>query len=124
MREASAILVAGGIVYDDAGDTDRPARSDILILDGRIAAVGPGLAESLLKGDAALLCGRALDRVIDASDRLVLPGLVNAHYHSHDTLLKGCFETIPRETWLLNALPPNYPRRCRAAVRARNLGPH
>lgn len=121
MREASAILVAGGIVYDDAGDTDRPARSDILILDGRIAAVGPGLAESLLKGDAALLCGRALDRVIDASDRLVLPGLVNAHYHSHDTLLKGCFETIPRETWLLNALPPNYPRRCRAELRARTL---
>ena len=44
------------------------------------------------------------DVVIDAADRTILPGLVNAHYHSHDALLKGCFETIPRETWLLNAL--------------------
>ena len=121
MKKASAILIAGGIVYDDAGDTDRPARSDILILDGRIAAVGPGLAEALSEGDAALLAGRPLDRVIDASDRLVLPGLVNAHYHSHDTLLKGCFETIPRETWLLNALPPNYPRRSHAELRVRTL---
>jgi 5-methylthioadenosine/S-adenosylhomocysteine deaminase len=36
-------------------------------------------------------------------------------------LLKGCFEAIPREAWLLNALPPNYPRRSKAEIRARTL---
>lgn len=113
---ADTILIAGGRVYDHDGSTDHPPVADILIVGDRIEAVGPGLAECL-----PALLGRAAGSVIDARNRLVLPGLVNAHYHSHDTLLKGCFEAIPRETWLLNALPPNYPRRSRAELRARTL---
>ena len=50
-----------------------------------------------------------------------MPGFVNAHYHSHDVLLKGCFETIPLELWLLSALPPSYPKRSTAEIRARTL---
>jgi len=113
---ADTILITGGRVYDHDGDTDHPPVADILIVGDHIEAVGPGLAERL-----PVLLGRPADNVIDARNHLVLPGLVNAHYHSHDTLLKGCFEAIPRETWLLNALPPNYPRRSRAELRARTL---
>ncbi|MDB5518836.1 MAG: S-adenosylhomocysteine deaminase [Tardiphaga sp.] len=120
-RGDATILIAGGMVYDQYGDTDRPARSDILIVDGCIEAVGPDLGGGIDVGTTPTVSGRPVDTVIDARDRLVLPGLVNAHYHSHDALLKGCFETIPRETWLLNALPPNYPRRSRAELRARTL---
>ena len=116
-----AILIAGGMVYDHSGDTDRPRRADILVVGDRIEAVEPCLATSAVNGEAASFFGRPIDSVIDARDRLVLPGLVNAHYHSHDALLKGCFETIPRETWLLNALPPNYRPRSRAEIRARTL---
>ena len=50
-----------------------------------------------------------------------MPGFVNAHYHSHDVLLKGCFETIPLELWVLSALPPSYPKRSTAEIRARTL---
>src|SRR5262249_19993378 len=50
-----------------------------------------------------------------------IPGFVNAHYHSHDVLLKGCFETIPLELWVLSALPPSYPKRSTAEIRARTL---
>lgn len=123
MRESTeTILVAGGLVYDHDGDTDRPARADILISQGRILAVEAASdAHHVSAGETPTLMGHKVDTVIDARDRLVLPGLVNAHYHSHDTLLKGCFETIPRETWLLNALPPNYPRRSKAEIRARTL---
>jgi len=39
--------------------------------------------------------------VIDATGRLVVPGLINAHYHSHDTLCRGLFEELPLEFWLL-----------------------
>ena len=38
------MLVAGGLVYDHDGDTDRPAAADILIEGNRIAAVGQGCA--------------------------------------------------------------------------------
>src|SRR5882757_6050059 len=107
------ILISGGLVYDDDGDTNHPVRADISIVGDTIASVDPCEGGELRAVRA--------DVVIDAADRLILPGLVNAHYHSHDALLKGCFETIPRETWLLNALPPNYPRRSRAELRARTL---
>lgn len=52
---------------------------------------------------------------------LAIPGLVSAHYHSHDTLLKGCFAPMPLEAWFLHAVPPNYPARSREEIRARVL---
>ena len=101
-------LIKGARVLRPGASTVRPAVADILVEGDTIAAVAPGI-------------DRPADRVIDASDRLAVPGFVNAHYHSHDVLLKGCFEAIPREAWLLNALPPNYPRRPKAEVRARTI---
>ncbi len=49
---------------------------DVLIEDGRIAAVGPRLSS-----DGA--------EIIEARDRLVLPGLINAHLHLWQTGLRG-----------------------------------
>jgi 5-methylthioadenosine/S-adenosylhomocysteine deaminase len=106
-------LIRGGRVYDHDGDPHDPAVADVLIEGDRIAKVEPGLADRL---DPA-----SLGRTIDARDKLVLPGFVNGHYHSHDTLLKGCFETLPLETWVLSALPPAYPKRSKEEVRARTL---
>ena len=108
------ILIEGGLVYDHDGDTDRPAAGGILIEDGRIARGEPRLA-------AALAGQGSPDRVIDATRRLVVPGFVNAHYHSHDTLLKGMFEPLPLHMWFINALPPQYPKRGAEEVRARTL---
>ena len=59
--------------------------------------------------------------MIDARDHLVLPGFVNAHYHSHDVLAKGTLEEVPLETWRLYALPPQYPPRSAEEVYARTL---
>ena len=52
-----------------------PPVADILIEGGDIVAVGANLAPE------------GPHEVIDASGRLVVPGLINAHYHSHDTLV-------------------------------------
>lgn len=121
-RAPHAMLVRGGRVYDHDGDTDRPPVADILVLDGVIAACRPGIGDRLERGEAIPeLGGRRVDEILDARDSLVLPGFVNAHYHSHDVLLKGCFETIPLELWLMSALPPTYPKRSKAEVRARTL---
>jgi 5-methylthioadenosine/S-adenosylhomocysteine deaminase len=89
------LLIKGGRVFELAGDVDAPPIADILIIDGEIAAVGTGLDGKIRASALPEIGGREVDEVIDASDKLVIPGFVNAHYHSHDVLLKGCFETIP-----------------------------
>jgi N-acyl-D-aspartate/D-glutamate deacylase len=60
-------LIQGGRILDGAGNPWR--RADVGILDGRIAAIGH------LDADNA-------ERLIDASDRLVMPGFVDVHAHS------------------------------------------
>jgi 5-methylthioadenosine/S-adenosylhomocysteine deaminase len=105
---SNSLLVRGGQVYDHDGDVHKPAVADILIADGDIVAVGPDLA-----ADGA-------HEVIDARRRLVVPGLINAHYHSHDTLCRGMFEELPLEMWLLYTLPMGA-NRSKEELRARTL---
>jgi 5-methylthioadenosine/S-adenosylhomocysteine deaminase len=108
MNDGSRILIRNALIYEHDGNTNAPRRADILIGEGRIAEIGPAIAA-------------AAGEVIDGTNRLALPGFVNAHYHSHDTLLKGCFEAIPLEFWVLHALPPAYPKRSNEEVFARTL---
>jgi len=114
MPEAPPLLIKGGRIYRHRGDTDLPPMADIAVEDGVIRAIEPDLDGTVFRRPAGI-------RTIDASRHLVLPGFVNAHYHSHDTLLKGCFETIPLEQWVLSALPPAYPKRSRDEVWARTM---
>src|SRR5262245_4777131 len=87
------LMIRGGRVYDHDGDVHKPAVADILIEGDKILAVGPNLAPD------------GQHDVIDASVRLIVPGLINAHYHSHDVLCRGLFEELPLEIWLLYTLP-------------------
>ena len=90
MAPASAkTLIRGGRVLDLDGDLDQPAHADILIDGARIEAVAPTLSGPAVEGA----------QVIDASGRLVMPGLVNAHYHSYDVLARGLMEDLPLEQW-------------------------
>ena len=68
-------------------------QGDLRIEEGRIAAIGQDLAAA---PDAA---------VIDGTNRLVMPGLVNAHTHSSETFFRGRYEGMPLEIWLLYAYP-------------------
>jgi cytosine/adenosine deaminase-related metal-dependent hydrolase len=70
------VLIKGAalVTMDDAlGDL---ATGDLLVEDGRIAAVQP----SIDAGDA---------EVVDGAGRIVIPGLVNAHMHTWQTALRG-----------------------------------
>lgn len=118
----SAVLISGGRVLDLDGDIHRPEEKDLLVVADRIAACRKGIAADLAVGRkvAELPAGTPLERV-SAKGKLVIPGFVNSHYHSHDVLLKGCFETIPLELWVLSALPPAFPKRSTAEIRARTL---
>jgi cytosine/adenosine deaminase-related metal-dependent hydrolase len=83
------LLVSGGIVADPVNAQAR--RLDLLLRNGRIAQVGP-------PGTVAA-AGVAIH---DATDRLVVPGLVNAHTHGHANLMKGVADRWTLETSLTN----------------------
>lgn len=106
-----SILIAGGQILDPNGELDQPPVADILVTDGRIAAIGSA---------GSLEVGRDI-RTIDARGMLVTPGFINAHYHSHDVLLRGLFEQLPLEIWGLYSFPSSFPRRSDEEVRIRTL---
>jgi len=71
------------------------AGEDVLIEGERIVRVGGHLDER----------DGPFDQVIDAAGRLVMPGLVNAHFHCYDRFLRGMWEGMPLEMWILCASP-------------------
>jgi cytosine/adenosine deaminase-related metal-dependent hydrolase len=93
-------LITGGRVLDPLGELHRPPVLDILVEDGKISAVGE-LARQRT----------GTSEMMDASGLLITPGFVNAHCHSHDTLLRGLFEQTPLELWGLAAFPFHWSRR-------------
>jgi guanine deaminase len=79
VTDARPILIRGALLAD--GTHFDGERGDLLVSRGRIVEVGHVAAAP---SDA---------EVIDGRDRLVIPGLVNAHTHSHLTLAKGLSRT-------------------------------
>ncbi|MFP8891605.1 amidohydrolase family protein [Natrialbaceae archaeon A-CW2] len=63
--------------------------------DGELVYVGPS---SGFEGEP--------DRTIDASGRLTMPGLVNAHTHLGLTLCRGGAQDVPEIEWMNRALGP------------------
>jgi dihydroorotase len=63
---SKSVLIRGGRVIDPSQDVDE--RTDVLIVNGQIAALGHGAAGSA-------------DEVIDAGAWLVTPGLIDMHVH-------------------------------------------
>lgn len=74
------------------GDDAQAVRGDldVLIENGRIGAIA----------DHRLPTAEG-DRVIEGADRLVMPGLVNAHLHSHNNYYRGAFENLPLDLCVL-----------------------
>lgn len=83
---------------------------DVLVEDGAIGAIGPGLAAP-----------PELPR-FDASGCIALPGLINAHLHSPAAFLKGALVDAPLEIFMLRETPPTLGGSESAAIcRARAL---
>lgn len=107
----TTLLLKGGQVLTPDADWHKPPTRDIAIAGDRIAAVAEAFSGAAPGGM----------QTIDARGHLVLPGFINAHYHSHDVLAKGTLEEVPLESWRLYALPPQYPPRSAEEVYARTL---
>ncbi len=94
-------LIRGGTVLTMDPALGEISAGDVLIDDGRIAAVGPGLAA----GDAA---------VIDATGMIVLPGFVDTHRHMWEGVLRNIGTDVPLEgrtsyiSFVLHKLAPAF----------------
>jgi guanine deaminase len=95
---AESMLIRGGRVL--RGDLRTCDTADVLVQDGNIVAIErPGVIDP------------AHHRVIDASQRLLIPGLVNGHTHGHGALAKGLVEDrVPLEVFLSASGPVNASR--------------
>jgi len=70
-------LLIGGRVIDPASGTDGIA--DVIMEDGRIVAVGPGLGDDWMEGSR-----------LDVSGLIVIPGLIDLHTHVYPGLGNFC----------------------------------
>ncbi len=76
------ILLRGGCILTLGAKTPNFLQADLLVDDGRVAEVGPGL--------------RARDaEVVDATDTVVMPGFVDTHRHASTSLFKNVGEWEP-----------------------------
>ncbi|MCW2529863.1 MAG: amidohydrolase [Pseudonocardiales bacterium] len=83
------------LVYDATSPSGTIGPTDVHVRDGRIHAIGAGLAESVTHG-----------RVISGHGHHVLiPGLINAHFHSPANHLKGSLPGLPLEVFMLYESP-------------------
>jgi guanine deaminase len=90
------LAVLGGAVLARGDSESRPSFKslDVLVERGRITALQP---------PGRLHAGAARE-ALDASGRLVLPGLVNAHSHSYGQVCRHCLNDDALEPWLPRAM--------------------
>jgi cytosine/adenosine deaminase-related metal-dependent hydrolase len=92
-----SVLFTKVYVYDADAPDGMTGPTDVLIDGQHISAIGENLT---------LAEGRSADRVIDgAGRRLLIPGLINAHFHSPANHLKGNIRSLPLELFMLYESP-------------------
>ncbi len=95
-RAVSLVVTGGTVVTMDAAHTVIP-RGAVAIDGARIVAVGP----------AADLARRFTGRsTIDATGRIVLPGLINTHTHAPMVLYRGLADDLALMDWLQQYIFP------------------
>jgi len=98
----SILIKNGTLVTMDAENSI--LRGDLLVVDGRIADVGP--------------TGKTADLVIDATDCAVLPGFVQTHIHLCQTLFRGAADDLSLIDWLKRRVWPMEAAHTAASIRA------
>jgi 5-methylthioadenosine/S-adenosylhomocysteine deaminase len=95
---SNRVLLRGGHVLSMDREVGDVYGGDVLIEDDRIAAVGRGLDP----GDA---------EVVDASDCIVIPGFIDSHRHTWETVIRGIAPDVSLAGYfeiVLDQLAPAY----------------
>lgn len=75
----SLLLKGGNVLIHDTDDKVTPTRADVLVEGSRITKIEP----SITAPDGC--------EVIDCTDKIVSPGLIDTHHHMWQSPLKGLF---------------------------------
>jgi cytosine/adenosine deaminase-related metal-dependent hydrolase len=86
-----SLTISNGMIVTLDRSVNVLARGNVIVDAGRITDVG----SEAVAGE-----------VLDASSGLVMPGLLNAHCHSPETLARGVVDRIGYENWLGAVWPP------------------
>lgn len=92
-RSHRHLLVRGGTVVSMDPER-RVLQGDVLVTEGRIAAVGPDLAAP------------PATRLLEAEGLHVFPGFIQGHLHLGQTLFRGLAEDLPLLEWLRDRIWP------------------
>jgi 5-methylthioadenosine/S-adenosylhomocysteine deaminase len=87
-----AYLLKNGQVVLEQDGRFLVSQEDVLLRGDIIAGLGPNSVA--VPGDEPL-------DVVDASNMLILPGLINSHNHPQASLQRGMFRPAPLEMWLV-----------------------
>lgn len=89
-------LITGGTVLTMIDGAATTSAADVLVRDGVIVAIGPSLDAHGAE-------------VIDAADRIVMPGLVDTHWHMWNTIARGWASSeLGGFSKTMAALSPNF----------------
>ena len=89
-------MLQGVTAFIPFGTHNRLDTVDIVIENDRIRAVGKDLPPTFY----------GVEEISACQNMLAIPGLINAHLHSHDRFDKGRFDNLPLEIWMSLYNPP------------------
>lgn len=92
MEQVDTLINAGWIITVDS-DFSILEKHSIAIKNGKISAI---VATDTVTGEA----GFSANNVVDLSQHVVMPGLINAHGHAAMTLFRGMADDFELMTWL------------------------
>ncbi|KAK5006259.1 hypothetical protein LTR28_006706, partial [Elasticomyces elasticus] len=75
-----------------------------IISDGAIFVQGSGIAA--IGKSEALLKEHSHENVVDLEGRIIIPGLVNTHMHTAQTMLRGAADDLELVSWLCERIWP------------------
>lgn len=90
---SSSLLIRNSTLLAPTEPSGLVHSQDILVVDNYIQAIGPSgtLDTSVFESPT----------VVEAQGLLAIPGLINAHTHSPENLLKATSRSLPLELWLI-----------------------
>ena len=94
--QVDILLLHGTIITVDSDNSTYPD-GYILVKDGVITGIGP-YSKEIESTDAK--------ERIDATGKIIIPGLINAHTHAAMTLFRGLADDLKLEDWLQNHIWP------------------
>jgi guanine deaminase len=93
LHDSRSFTLCGANVVSAPGRLRGSAPMDVGVEDGVIRFVSPAGSQP------------PVGRSIDCRGRIVTPGWINGHTHSHEGFYKGRYDNVPLELWMNNVRP-------------------